>query len=311
MKPWQARWPLDAAAAQDRIAAAFPELRDLPVRFLSAGWDNHVFRCGPELLFRFPRRPVAVELLEAEAAALPRLAPSLPCAVPAPRYWCPRDLAGRPFAGVPWIAGQTACRSPVALRSTPGLATQLGAFLRALHGVAIDDDLARAVPEDRFGRTDLPRRLELTLADRPMLERLLGSGWPAVEHRLVAWADTEVPTTCAVVHGDLYARHVVVSATGQLAGVIDWGDCHRGSPALDLAVAWLVLPAATRARFFEAYGPVSAASLRVARFRALFHACRTLVYADDISDAALESASRWAIDGLCAEPVHGGVPGPT
>lgn len=305
MNPWDVQWPLDADAARHRIEGAFPELAGRTVEYLSAGWDNHVFRCGPDLLFRFPRRRVAVELLETEAAVLPRLVPSLPCPVPAPVYWCAGDASGRPFAGVAWIEGQTACRSTEAARAAPMLATQLGHFLRQLHAIEVDSDLARVLPRDRFGRTDFQRRRALVLEGRTVLARLLGDRWPSVERRLDAWSQVEVPARRTVVHGDLYARHVVVSPAGALAGVIDWGDCHHGCPALDLAVAWLVLPAHTRALLFRAYGPVSPESLQVARFRALFHATRTLVYADDIGDHDLLSISLWALCGLCEEPVEG------
>jgi len=36
--------------------------------------------------------------------------------------------------------------------------------------------------------------------------------------------------------------------------VIDFGDLTRGDPATDLAVAWMLLPAAERELFRQAYG---------------------------------------------------------
>jgi len=302
MNPWDAQWPLDDAEAARRIAKAFPQLADQPVRFLSAGWDNHVFRCGDQLLFRFPRRPVAVDLLRSEAAVLPLLAPHLPAAVPAALHWCPADSTGQPFAGVPWIPGQTACRvDPVRLAS-PQLAASLGTFLRALHHIPVQDALARAIPDDRYGRTHLPRRCEVVDEHTDTLARLLGPRSTEVRAMLHSWKHSPIPTARSVIHGDLYARHVLVSKNNELAGVIDWGDLHLGCPALDLAVAWSVVPRTTRAAFFSAYGPTDPHTLRLARFQALYHACRTLVYADDIADEPLLRASHRAIASVLDDP---------
>jgi hypothetical protein len=41
-----------------------------------------------------------------------------------------------------------------------------------------------------------------------------------------------VPLTDTPVHGDLYARHLLISDDRQLACVIDQGDVHRGDPAV-------------------------------------------------------------------------------
>ncbi len=43
-----------------------------------------------------------------------------------------------------------------------------------------------------------------------------------------------------LMHGDLYARHLLLDESFQLSRVIDWGDLHAGDGAVDLAVAWLV-----------------------------------------------------------------------
>jgi aminoglycoside phosphotransferase (APT) family kinase protein len=302
MNPWDAQWSLSSEDAGRRIRAAFPELASEPVRFLSEGWDNHVFTCGSELLFRFPRRDVAVPLLWAEYRLLPLLQPHLPAPIPSARFWSDADDTGRPFAGVPFIAGETACRVPEERLEDVALARDLGAFLRSLHTIAVTGQVRKSILPDHFRRTNLPRRRALVEGDRPTLQRLLGSKLDRVFALLDVWQHSPVPERRTVVHGDLYARHVLVSESGRLAGIIDWGDVHLGCPALDLAVAWAVLPAPSRPAFFEAYGPVDAPHLRVARFRALFHACRTLSYAVDIADPHLEQASRRAIDAVLADP---------
>jgi aminoglycoside phosphotransferase (APT) family kinase protein len=66
------------------------------------------------------------------------------------------------------------------------------------------------------------------------------------------------------VHGDLHPANVVVSG-GSLCGVIDFGELCAGDPATDLSAAWLVLPAGSASRFFDAYGGADDATIRRAR----------------------------------------------
>lgn len=90
-----------------------------------------------------------------------------------------------------------------------------------------------------------------------------------------------------VVHGDLYARHLLKGDEGALCGVIDWGDLHLGDPALDLNVAYALLPPEDRAAFWSAYGDVDDATRARARFRALHYGVTLVWYGLDIGDEAL------------------------
>lgn len=38
-----------------------------------------------------------------------------------------------------------------------------------------------------------------------------------------------------LIHGDLYAGHVMVDAAGRATGIIDWTEARVGDPATDLA----------------------------------------------------------------------------
>ena len=62
---------------------------------MGSGWDNVMVRLGDDLLVRLPRRAVAAELSAHERHWLPKLAPSLPMAVPAPIH------LGRPHGRYP------------------------------------------------------------------------------------------------------------------------------------------------------------------------------------------------------------------
>ena len=89
-----------------------------------------------------------------------------------------------------------------------------------------------------------------------------------------------------LVHGDLHARQLLF-ADGALSGVIDWGDVHRGDPAIDLAVVHAFLPPAARPSFFAAYGPVDQETWRLARLRALHVSAALAGYAKETADGPL------------------------
>ncbi len=105
----------------------------------------------------------------------------------------------------------------------------------------------------------------------------------------------------SAIHGDLYARHLLLDPRGGLAAVIDWGDVALGDPAEDLALAYSFLPASARADFFAAYGPADAGERARARFSALSrYAGSLLAYAYDVGDAPLleeaQAAARFALE---------------
>ena len=102
-------------------------------------------------------------------------------------------------------------------------------------------------------------------------------------------------------HGDLYARHLLVDEQRSLSGVIDWGDVHLGDPAIDLSVACGFLPLAGRAEFCRAYGPVDEPTWRLARFKALLTAVMLVVYGHDVKDEDLLREGLSTLRQLAAE----------
>ena len=72
-------------------------------------------------------------------------------------------------------------------------------------------------------------------------------------------------------HADLHPANVIVRA-GALAGIIDFGDLCAGDPATDLAATWVLLPAGTASRFFDAYAKTDSATFQRARGWAVLRA---------------------------------------
>src|SRR5205807_10467324 len=97
--PWTPEQVVSVGLASSLIDAQFPDLRGCSVEPFGAGWDNTAFLVDGRLVFRFPRRAVAVELIEVEARVLPSIASALPLPVPVPRW------LGRPGPEYPWPFG--------------------------------------------------------------------------------------------------------------------------------------------------------------------------------------------------------------
>jgi aminoglycoside phosphotransferase (APT) family kinase protein len=298
-RPWEADVVVDPELAAELVARSFPELAPVGLRPLGDGWDNTAYLVNDELVFRFPRRELAAPLMLTECALLPALAPALPLPVPVPVHVAPEGASASfpwSFSGYRLLAGRTACAADLDARARRVAAPLLGSFLRALHAFPADRARRLGAPPDTFGRLDLAKRSAM-IRERLDVARERGlvedaTRWDHVlEDRPRGW----VPTGETLVHGDLYARHVLVDGRSVPAGVIDWGDVHLGDPAVDLALAHVLLPPDAHAAFLEAYGVCDDDTWRVARLRALFSALTTLVYGADVGEADLEREARVAL----------------
>lgn len=290
VRPWDPDVSIDAAFALSRIAAQFPEYSGATIVPIGEGFDNAAFLVAEKTVFRLPRRAFAVPLLENEARILPRLAPHLPLPIPVPSHVGRRDAEyPYPFAGYPFIKGNTACRFPWTDAQRIAAAPVLGAFLRALHAIETSN-AADWAPRDEIRRTDLPYRLG-------QIEAKAATVPEAAEVLPLARTLAETPPTKRLtwVHGDLHPRHLLVDDAGAPAAMIDWGDAHLGDPALDLSIAFTFLPPAGRAAFLHAYGEVDTATWNRARFRALFYGPVLIEYGRDVRDEAMENAGLTAI----------------
>jgi aminoglycoside phosphotransferase (APT) family kinase protein len=287
-EPWEAEVRIDAALASRAIARQFPALAGAVVAPLGEGWDNAAFLVGGRYVFRFPRRAMAVALIETEQRVLASIAAHVPLPIPVPLFGGkPNDEYPWPFAGYALLRGQPLTSVRLDDGAYESLALASGRFLRALHAIDAAPLRAAGLGTDQIGRLDharcmpkVSRRLrELSaaglLGDVAPLERLLEDVAPEGQrnHRL------------AVVHGDLYARHILVGDDAQAAGIIDWGDVHFGDPAVDLAVAFEVLPPSTRDVFADAYGKIDPQAWKAARYRGVYHAAMVAHYGHRIGDA--------------------------
>ena len=298
MRQWEPERVVDEERARHLIAAQFPELADVEVRELAAGWDNTVHLVDGRWAFRFPRRRIAVPGVEREIATLGRLAPHLPLPIPEPRFiGAPSDGYDWPWFGAPFLPGRELADAGLADDRREAVGAGVGAFLRALHDGALMARVGASLPIDPMRRADMPYRV---IAARERLDGLekerLWAPNAAVLRLLQDAEHLPPPSRTVVLHGDLHVRHVLVDAEGGPTGVIDWGDVCAGDPSVDLAFAFGSLSGAARRAFREAYGPIDGLTELRARVIAVFLAAVLLAYADDARLASLRAESLTSLD---------------
>jgi aminoglycoside phosphotransferase (APT) family kinase protein len=273
---WSAERVVEPELAASLLETQFPELGPIVLEPLGEGWDNTAYLVNNLMVFRFPRRQIAVPLIEIEARVLPRIASKLPLPVPRP-IWVGRPSREYPwpFSGYPLIAGCTADVADLDDRGRGNLARPLGEFLRVLHALP-----SEGLAGDSIGRLDAKRLIG-------RIRGLIEAPDAALRGVLDTSAELRPSGRRAIVHGDLYARHLLLEEDDSLSGIIDWGDLHEGDPAVDLAVAWSFLPPAARGVFRASYGPIDDGTWRLARLRALHYGALLIDYARGVGDGRL------------------------
>lgn len=285
----------DVALVGRLLDAQFPQWADLPLTPVdSAGTDNAIYRLGPDMCVRLPRRPSAAGQVQKECRWLPRLTP-LPLAVPTPLGM------GEPAEGYPWhwsiyawIDGETATVDRIA--DADEVATALAGFITALQAIDATggppsgpQNHHRGVPLGDMDR--LTRRAIANLAD-DIDAAAARAVWDAAL-RAPVW--TAPP---AWVHGDLQAGNLLFRQ-GRLRAVIDFGLLGVGDPACDLIVAWMLLSADTRGVFRAALSVGDATWMR-GRGWALYAGVIALDYYRD-TNPTLATTCRRAIREVLAD----------
>ncbi len=230
-----------------KFPASEPEIRALaakhglaldgPLEINDMGLDFRVVIAkserGAAWVLRIPRRADVLPRAEYEAKVLAFLEGKLPAAVPEWRVFTPELIA------YPHLSDPTALSFDPATyavtwhmdQNSPAYVTSLARVLVALHALAppavrtagltgLEPDEFRGAFEKDFYR----------------VRETIGVG-PELAKRLQAWIDDESswPGFATLVHGDLYAGHLLVDKQGGVTGIIDWTEAKLGDPAVDFA----------------------------------------------------------------------------
>jgi aminoglycoside phosphotransferase (APT) family kinase protein len=234
----------DCELVRRLLASQHPQWAELSIeRVRSAGTDNAMYRLGDDLAVRLPRIDWAVETVAKEQHWLPLLAPHLPLSVPLPvAKGDPEDSFPYPWSVVRWVPGELATLDR--LDDSQQAARALATFVRALRGV------------DPTGGPQHRRGLPVRLQDHAVREgvaalhgELDGDAVIDAWHRALDAPDYDGPPVWS--HGDLSYLNLL-ARDGGLSGVIDWGTCGVGDPAIDTIVAWSLLAPDAREAYRDA-----------------------------------------------------------
>lgn len=300
-KAWRADIDINREQVKKCITSQFPDLLPLKsIRLLDEGWDNRVFLVNECIIFRFPRRKIAVELLECENKLLPQLQHRFVLQIPNPIYQgVPCALYPYPFQGYYPLKGISA--EHVTEKVCNNSIERLGLFLKQLHSIDESTAISLGAQVQLFDRTEIDKALR-TFTDR--LNQVLDVGrYPidmqSIQQHLAQIQTIKLSSSRCLVHGDLHFKHLLFDQE-RLTGVIDWGDCGINHPVIDLSIVWLLYPKQYHEYFLAIYGFVDEISWCYARFLGLYSAVTFLLYGHDIGNKALVKAAVAAIERINA-----------
>ena len=283
--------PTDAELVAALVAAQHPDLA-APLRLVSDGWDNQLYRLGDAYAVRIPRREVAAHLIEHEQQMLPGIAARVHTTVPAPvRVGVPSDAFPWPWSIVAWIDGVDG--ASVAAGERSGVAEALAEFVGELAVPAPE------APHNPVRGVPLASRREVVATRlRSLSGRMEVAGLEQAWREALAAPEWVGPPL--LLHGDLHPGNLLLTPEGGLAAVIDFGDVTSGDPATDLATAWLTFDGEARERFRTALpvAPDRATWLR-ARGWAVTMASALATSSDD--NPRMASLAHHALDQLTSE----------
>jgi len=229
-----------------------PELADELLNDLGEGWAFWAVRAGDYVL-RFPQRERVISELDLNRKLLPSLAEHISLQLPVPKIYCDTGPNDAPFTGHRVIPGVSLITATAFLAASgrdqvtspqpsPAFGRELGTFLRELHSFPTDRAVALGVPvlDGSAFRTQRAGFYEEIV--RGIFPLISCEARAYTEARFEAYLNDAANFVFEprLVHGDLDRQNVIIDTqTGQLTGVIDFGDGVAVSkPAVDL---WLPL----------------------------------------------------------------------
>ena len=297
-KPWTSDIVVTDELVTHLIETQFGELDIDDIKCIGEGWDNKVFLVNNTLIFRFPHRKVAAQVIQRENTILKNIHGYLELDIPNPIcLGSPTAQFPFTFHGYSMVKGKSACSESLRHEDRVASITPLATFLKRLHSISEEQANAMGAKPQLFDRTESLRIIRLL---SETVEKINAKGIVVInkevfEGEIAAAMRVQLPSNKVLVHGDLYSRHLMFYA-GKLTGVIDWGDTGINSPAVDLAVVFSFYPKSVHECFLNIYGHVDDNTWQYARFLGLHSAFMVLIYAYDTGDHKLMFEAKGAID---------------
>lgn len=226
------------------IAEGFPDLAIDTLEYLSEGKDSVAWVVNRHLLFRFPKQEHAEQKLLMELRLLPALAPTLPLAIPQFTSISRTPTASYPraFAGYDLLDGTPLYAYTPHIWDATWWQPFIGDFVTALHRFPVGRATQLGVPTytTRTWRAHY-QALYATVREK-VYPLVTPNQRVAISRSFNAFLDDPRHSafTPVLVHGDLHSRHFLLDVGARrVTGIIDFGECRIGDPAIDVREAWL------------------------------------------------------------------------
>lgn len=291
-KPWESPLQMNSDQVRALLKERLPEPDFHSFQKLDQGWDNDIYLVNGQLIVRIARRPIAIPLILTEIRVLPVLQPLLSFPIPAIEH--SGIFTGEyPFFSYPMLPGTIAADLTLNEAERASLVVPLTDCMNELHTIPLSDALRSIVPGDEFGRLDLVKRTtqinnKIDVTTKLGIEfdrKLLADLYPRLSQHTVEQKN-------CLVHGDLYARNILLRDRNTLSGIIDWGDIHIGHPAKDVAFAVSFFGPEQLQGFIDRYHLFDATVFYLAILAAISHTCHLAEYAIDIKNELLAEECR-------------------
>lgn len=232
---------------REALARYAPRLADAPLSALGEGWTSWAFMIG-EYVLRIAKTEGAVATRQ-ECELLPELAKHLSTPIPVPEIFgevgtehaafaLHRFIPGTPLISSAQLLSATVRGGGSESRLAPDFGHKVGVFLRDLHSFPVERALELGV-ELIDGECARARRGEF-------YERVIREAFPLISceartytaQRFEAFLSdpANFDFTPRLIHRDLDRQNILIDDSGNLAGVIDFGDAVVSDPVEDL---WL------------------------------------------------------------------------
>lgn len=238
---------IDDALVRRLVDSQFSGWRELPLRRVASSGTVHViFRLGDDLAVRLPRAPEFSPALEREVSVLPILRTQLPVPIPElVAVGAPTRRYPSLWSVVGWIYGVPATQE--AFADPEAAAGRLGSFVGALWTIEAPGERSPNRRGRPLAESDEWTRASIAAVSDEFDPVELTSVWES------ALAAPPWDEATRWIHGDLLPGNLLVR-DGRLAAIIDFGECARGNPTVDLVAGWWVFEAASRDAFRETCG---------------------------------------------------------
>jgi aminoglycoside phosphotransferase (APT) family kinase protein len=284
---------VDELLVRRLLAAQFPQWASLPIAPVpSAGTVNAIYRLGDDMVVRLPRIQQYARTLEREYDWLPKLAPHLPLAIPAPlAIGDPGEGYAWRWCVYRWLEGEMWASDRV--RDLCEAARELAQFIIALQRIDTAGAPRRPAGYDTLAKHEYVRPAIAAAGGMIDMEAVNAAWDDALE--LPAWTGSPV-----WVHGDLSRPGNLLVAKGRLSAVIDFGGVSVGDPARELMAAWTLFSGESR-KVFRAALSVDDETWARGRGWTLTRVMNVAYYAE--TNPVIVAEARHAIDEVLAD--HG------